>query len=112
MAGTPTTTTSGLSTFTDYWRDKESTRLSVGQKKTQAGLSTTIDDYDNYDDTDYAAIAKEMKEEEDRDDNSKPLRFQETVPSSRHSSESGNPEDRQAATPATEAPSPSGRGLG
>ena len=51
----------------DYWQDKESTRLSVGQKKTQAGLSTTIDDYDNYDDTDYEAIAKEMREEEDRE---------------------------------------------
>ena len=50
----------------DYWRDKESTRLSVGQKKTLTGLPTSIDDYDNYDDTDYEAIAKEMKEEEDR----------------------------------------------
>ena len=50
----------------DFWRDKESTRLSVGQKKTQAGLSTSIDDYDNYDDTDYEAIVKEMREEEDR----------------------------------------------
>ena len=83
--------------LTDYWQDKESTRLSIGQKKTQAGLSTSIDDYDNYDDVDYEAIAKEIREEEDRDDNSKPLRFQETVPSSRHSSESRNPEDHQAA---------------
>ena len=83
--------------LTDYWQDKESSRLSIGQKKTQARLSTTIDDYDNYDDTDYEAIAKEIREEEDRDDNSKPLRFQETVPSSRHSSESRNLEDRQAA---------------
>ena len=48
-----------------YWRDKESPRLSIGQKKTQAGLSTSIDDYDNYDDTDYEAIAKEIREEED-----------------------------------------------
>ena len=78
-----------------YWKDKESPRLSIGQKKTQAGLSTTIDDYDNYDAVDYEAIAKEIREEEDRDDNSKPLRFQETVPSSRHSSESRNPEDLQ-----------------
>ena len=89
-----------------YWRDKESTRLSIGQKKTQAGLSTTIDDYDQYDDVDYEAIAKEIREEEDRDDNSKPLRFQEAVPSSRQSSESRNPEDRQAATPATKPPLP------
>ena len=94
----------------DFWQDKESTRLSVGQKKTQAGLSTSIDDYDNYDDTDYEAIAKEIREEEDRDDNSKPLRFQETVPSSRHSSESRNPEDHQAVSPATKLPLPQGLG--
>ena len=50
----------------DYWQDKESTRLSIGQKKTLTGLPTSIDDYDQYDDTDYEAIAKEMKEEEDR----------------------------------------------
>ena len=93
-----------------YWRDKESPRLSIGQKKTQAGLSTSIDDYDNYDDTDYEAIAKDIREEEDRDDNSKPLRFQETVPSSRHSSESRNPEDRQPASPATKLPLPQGLG--
>ena len=96
----------------DYWRDKESPRLSIGQKKTQAGLSTSIDDCDNYDDTDYEAIAKEMREEEDRDDNSKPLRFQETVPSSCHSSESRNLEDRQAATPATKLPLLEGEGWG
>ena len=95
-----------------YWRDKESTRLSIGQKKTQAGLSTSIDDYDNYDDTDYEAISKEIREEEDRDDNSKPLRFQETVPSSCHSSESRNLEDRQAASPATKLPLPQGEGWG
>ena len=93
-----------------YWRDKESPRLSIGQKKTLVGLSTSIDDYDQYDDTDYEAIAKEMREDEDRDDNSKPLRFQEAVPSSRHSSESRNPEDRQAATPATKLPLPQGEG--
>ena len=96
----------------DYWRDKDSTRLSVGQKKTQAGLSTSIDDYDNYDDTDYEAIAQDMREEEDRDDNSKPLRFQEAVPSSRHSSESRNPEDHQAASPATKLPLTQGEGWG
>ena len=95
-----------------YWQDKESTRLSIGQKKTLAGLSTSIDDYDQYDDTDYEAIAQEMRGEEDRDVNSKPLRFQETVPSSRHSSESRNPEDRQAASPATKLPLPQGEGWG
>ena len=98
--------------LTDYWQDKESPRLSIGQKKTQAGLPTSIDDYDNYDNTDYEAIAKEIREEEDRDDNSKPLRFQATVPSSRHSSESRNLEDRQAASPATKLPLPQGEGWG
>ena len=53
--------------LTDYWQDKESTRLSIGQKKTQADLSTSIDDYDQYDNTDYEAIAKEIREEEDRE---------------------------------------------
>ena len=43
----------------DYWQDKESPRLSIGQKKTQAGHSTTIDDYDNYDDTDYPESTEE-----------------------------------------------------
>ena len=84
----------------DYWRDGESTRLSIGQKKTQAGLSTSIDDYDNYDSTNYEAIALQLREDEGRDVNSKPLRFQETVPSSCHSSESRNLEDRPAASPA------------
>ena len=93
-----------------YWQDKESTRLSIGQKRTLAGLPTSTDDYDNYDDTDYEAIAKEIREEEDRDDNSKPLRFQETVPSSRHSSESRNLEDRQAASPSTKLLLPKGLG--
>ena len=68
----------------DYWRDKESSRLSIGQKKTQAGLPTSIDDYDNYDDTDYEAIARQLREDEDR----------ETV------------------TPATKLPLPQGEGWG
>ena len=96
----------------DYWRDKESSRLSIGQKKTQAGLSTSIDDYDNYDGTDYEAISRQLREDEGRDVNSKPLRFQETVPSSSHSSESRNLEDRQAASPATKLPLPQGEGWG
>ena len=96
----------------DYWQDKESPRLSIGQKKTQAGLSTSIDDYDNYDEVDYEAIALQLREDECRDDNSKPLRFQETVPSSRHSSESRNLEDRQTASPSTKLPLPQGEGWG
>ena len=51
----------------DHWRDEESTRLSVGQKKTQAGLSTSIDDYDKHDDIDYEAIARQLREDEDRE---------------------------------------------
>ena len=95
-----------------YWQDKESTHLSIGQKKTQAGLSTSIDDYDNYDNTNYEAIALQLREDEGRDVNSKPLRFQETVPSSCHSSESRNLEDRQAASPSTKLPLPQGEGWG
>ena len=94
----------------DYWRDGGSTRLSIGQKKTQAGLSTSIDDYDNYDNTNYEAIALQLREDEGRDVNSKPLRFQETVPSSCHSSESRNPEDHQAV--AKNPPLPQGEGWG
>ena len=44
----------------DYWqRQGISTRLSIGQKKKQAGISTYVDDYDIYDDTDYEAIARQ-----------------------------------------------------
>ena len=68
----------------DYWQDKESPRLSVGQKKTLAGLTTSIDDYDNYDDTDYEAIARQLREDE----------------------------DREAATLATKLPLPQGEGWG
>ena len=68
----------------DYWRGKESTRLSIGQKKTQAGLSTSIDDYDKHDDTDYEAIARQLREDE----------------------------DRETATPATKLPLPEGEGRG
>ena len=118
-----------------YWRDKESPRLSIGQKKTLSGLSTSIDDYDNYDDTDYEAIAKEMKEEEDREAAaskslhprygkirtgvtepvSKSLPRNESggtaTSSSRHSRESRNPENQEAAT--SSKPSlPQGEGWG
>ena len=49
----------------EYWRDQQSTRLSVGQKKHLAGFHTFLDEYDQYDDKDYAAMAREMKEAED-----------------------------------------------
>ena len=117
-----------------YWRDKESSRLSIGQKKTISGFTTSIDDYDNYDDTDYEAIAKEMKEEEDREAAaskslhprygkirtgvtepvSKSLPRNESggtaTSSSRHSRESRNPEDHEAAT--SKPPLPQGEGWG
>ncbi len=115
-----------------YWRDDQSPRLTVGQKKTLAGFTTSIDDYDNYDDTDYEAIAKEMKEEEDREAAaskslhprygkirtgvtepvSKSLPRNESggtaTSSSRHSRESRNPEDHEAAT--SKPPLPQGEG--
>ena len=93
-----------------YWHDKESPRLSIGQKKKQAGMSVYVDEYDIYDDVDYEAIARQLREDEDREANSEPLRFQETVPSSRHSSESRNLEDQQAV--ATMLPLPQGEGWG
>ena len=96
----------------DYWRDKESTRLSIGQKKTQAGLSTTIDDYDQYDDNRLRSHRQRDQRRRRPRRQLKASSFQETVPSSRHSSESRNLEDRQAATPATKLPLPQGEGWG
>ncbi len=49
----------------DYWRDQQSTRLSVAQKKRLAGLPVTLDDYDQYDNEDYQAIAQSIREHED-----------------------------------------------
>ena len=118
-----------------YWHDDQSPRLTVGQKKTLAGFTTSIDDYDNYDDTDYEAIAKEMKEEEDREAAaskslhprygkirtgvtepvSKSLPRNESggtaTSSSRHSRESRNPENQEAAT-SSKPPLPQGEGWG
>ena len=48
-----------------YWRDQQSTRLSIGQKKQLAGLPTFLDDYDHYDNEDYEAIARELCDQED-----------------------------------------------
>ena len=41
----------------DYWRNQQSTRLSVGQKKHLAGLPTTLEEYTQYDSTDYQTLA-------------------------------------------------------
>ena len=111
-AGTPTTTTSSPSTFKTTGSDKESPRLSIGQKKTQAGLSTTIDDYDNYDDTDYEAIAKEIRERRRPRRQLKAASFPRDRPIFSpflRKQESRRPPSRQ---PCHKAPSPSGRGLG
>ena len=51
-----------------YWRDQQSSRLSVGQKKQLAGLPTFTDEYDQYDTTDYQAIAQELRESEAREE--------------------------------------------
>ena len=51
-----------------YWRDQQSSRLSVGQKKQLAGLPTFTDEYDQFDNTDYQAIAKELREAEAREE--------------------------------------------
>ncbi len=48
-----------------YWRNQQSPRLSVGQKKHLAGLPTTLNDYDQYDTKDYQAIADAIREQED-----------------------------------------------
>ncbi len=47
----------------DYYRQQTSPRLSVGQKKTLAGMQAFIDEYDQYDDVDYEAIAKQAEEQ-------------------------------------------------
>ena len=100
----------------DYWRDGESTRLSIGQKKTQAGLSTSIDDYDNYDNTNYEAIAKEMREEEDRQAAAAQkslsprrgkVRMGVTEPAS-----SGMPRSESGGTATSKLPLPQGEGWG
>ena len=48
-----------------YWRNQQSSRLSVGQKKHLAGLPTTLDDYNTYDNTDYQALADSIREQDD-----------------------------------------------
>ncbi len=72
----------------DYWRDQQSTRLSVGQKKHLAGLPVSLDDYDQYDNTDYQAIAQAIREQEDLD-----AEDREAI-KNRRSRENRNPEER------------------
>ena len=51
----------------DYWRDQQSPRLSVAQKKRLAGLPATLDDHNTYDNEDYQSIADAIREQEDRE---------------------------------------------
>ncbi len=71
----------------DYWRDQESTRLSVGQKKTLAGLSAFVDEFDIYDNVDYEAIAKQLREDDTavcNDNASNPHQAEDTEPAEQH----------------------------
>ena len=89
-----------------YWRDQQSTRLSVGQKKQLAGLPTYLDEYDKYDTEDYQAIADTIRDQEDASVPGKsPLSPQFT----RHSCESRNPvgQGQGAANDGTETSPPS-----
>ena len=58
----------------DYWRNQQSSRLSVGQKKHLAGLPTTLDDYNQYDNEDYQSIADAIREQEDNAESLPPRR--------------------------------------
>ena len=58
----------------DYWRNQQSSRLSVGQKKHLAGLPTTLDDYNTYDNKDYQSIADAIRDQEDNAESLPPRR--------------------------------------
>ena len=51
----------------DYWRNQQSTRLTVAQKKRLAGLPIEANDHNTYDNEDYAAQAQELRDQEDRE---------------------------------------------
>ena len=80
-----------------YWRDQQSTRLSIGQKKHLVGLPTFLDDYDHYDNEDYQAIADAIRDQEDLEEAaaikaaSAPGNSPLSPHSTRHSCESRNP---------------------
>ena len=93
-----------------YWRDQQSSRLSVGQKKQLAGLPTFTDEYDQYDNTDYQAIAKELREAESRENTSAPINSPLSPQFTRHSCESRNPAGQGAA--GQKPPLPAGEGWG
>ena len=74
-----------------YWRNQQSTRLSIGQKKQLAGLPTFLDEYDQYDNQDYQAIADAIRNQEDREDASAPGKSPLSLQFTRHSRAGGNP---------------------
>ena len=90
----------------DYWRNQQSTRLTIAQKKRLAGLPIEPNDHNTYDHTDYQAQAAELKETEDREalssvENS-PLSLRERVRvrvKSPAESPSKNPADRESGNP-------------
>ena len=51
----------------DYWRNQQSTRLTIAQKKRLAGLPIEANDHNTYDSTDYQAQAQELREQEERE---------------------------------------------
>ena len=96
----------------DYWRNQQSTRLTIAQKKRLAGLPTTLDDYNTYDNTDYQAQAQEIREAQDHEaispvENS-PLSLRERVRvrvKSPAESPSKNPAERESGNPAEQGAS-------
>ena len=86
-----------------YWRDQQSTRLSIGQKKQLAGLPAFLDEYDHYDNEDYQAIAQELRDQEDRE---------EVADLKAASAPGKNPLSPQFTRHSCESRNPAGQGLG
>ena len=91
-----------------YWRNQQSSRLSVGQKKHLAGLPTTLDDYNTYDNKDYQSIADSIREAEDLEaaegSKSLPPRWGKVRMGvkSPESNLLANPAERESGNPATQ----------
>ena len=86
----------------DYWRDQQSTRLTVAQKKRLAGLPIEPNDHNTYDSKDYQAQAQELREQEEREATKSlpPHRGKVRMGvKSLESSPSKNPADRESGNP-------------
>ena len=96
-----------------YWRDQQSTRLSIGQKKQLAGLPAFLDEYAQYDNEDYEAIAQSIREleymEQASATKSLPPHINPSFPRKRESSAGINslPPRRGKARMGVTAPTPS-----